>query len=236
MASGNAAWGHGTYKQGSWKHGPWGTLDRCWTQCACGAWVWDGDKPPACVRCGRPFGEGEAVQTRASGVHRSATAEEAEPEDGRHSSFLEVLQAAGGQLGVDLHSMAVPWLVNKATPEQQESSGLQELTGLRIAASKAKAIRARTDKQVAKIERELREALVDQEAAKQACAKAEDEMEQALAKYQSGQGDDRVPHGVQEAGEAGGEEADFDAQQEAAAWLHGEEEQAMGGLRDGVQQ
>ena len=45
--------------------------------------------------------------------------------------------------------------------------------------------------------------------------------------------DEGVPHGVQE---AGGEEAYFDAQQEAAAWLHGEEEQAMGGLRDGVQQ
>ena len=86
---------------------------------------------------------------------------------------------------------------------------------------------------MAKIERELREALVDQEAAKQACAKAEEEIEQALAKYQSDQADGGVPHGVQE---AGGEEADFDAQQEAAAWLHGEEEQAMGGLRDGVQQ
>ena len=142
MASRNAAWVHGTYKQGGWKHGPRGTLDRCWTSCACGSWVWDADKPSECERCGRSFGEKQAVQTRASGVHRRATAIDVIPE-GEHSSLLAILRAAGGQLGFDLQSMLGTLLLDKATLEHRETESFRAVKGWRIAASKARAIKDR---------------------------------------------------------------------------------------------
>jgi len=88
--------------------------------------------------------------------------------------------------------MLGPLLLNKATLEQRGTKSFRAVKGRRIAASKAKASKARSDKLVAKIEAELQKALDDQEAAKQACAKAEEKMEAALAEYQADQADETV--------------------------------------------
>ena len=200
--------------------------------------MWDADKPSGCERCGRSFGEKQAVQTRASGVHRRATADIVIPED-THSSLLAILQAAGGQLGLDLQSMLGPLLLNKATLEQRGTKSFRAVKGRRIAASKAKASKARSNKLVAKIEAELQKALDDQEAAIQACAKADEKMEAALAEYQADQADETALQPMQGGGGSqgpGGEDEHHYAGRAAATRLQAEETVQGLGCKRGVLQ
>jgi len=129
--------------------------------------------------------------------------------------------------------MLGPWLLDKATPEQQEARNLRAYKGRRIAASKARAVKARSDKRVAKIESELQKALEDQGAIKRACARAEERIEFALAKYQEDQAS-AASRALASGGDGGqgpgGEDSSVGAGEAAKALqqLFGETLQALG--------
>ena len=107
-----AAWGHGSYTQGNWKgsgsHGK--RSSRKWSYCSCGAWVWDSDKKPVCEQCGESSENGQ-VESRNSGKAQPVEARlpaKAVISEDKHAALLAILQAAGGQLGLDLQSMLGP--------------------------------------------------------------------------------------------------------------------------------
>ena len=161
-----AVWGHGSSKQGSWKGGTRGAGGATWTACiVCGYWVWDAVKQAGNERCESTFGEKQAVQTRASGVHRRATSSDVILEGSKQSPEQAVLQAAGGQLGHGQQVISSSGLFNKAELDRQGAVWTRAVRCRRIAARGAKAIKARARAQEIEAEAELQKALDGHEVA-----------------------------------------------------------------------
>jgi len=162
-----------------------------------------------CEQCGE-VAEGGQKEPRNSGkaqpVEAGLPAKAVISED-KHEALLAILQAAGGQLGLDLQSMLGPMLPRKATPEQQETRSFRALKDSRVEASKARAALAKAGKNVDRLEAELQKAREAQAAAKEASAKAEEELDEAYAKYQTAQAD-KAEAKPEDDGSGGGQEQD----------------------------
>ena len=212
-----AVWGHSSGNKGSWESGTRGAVDATLAACvACGYWVWDAGKHARNERCESTFGEKQAVQTRASGVHRRATSSDVILEGSKQSPEQAVLQAAGGQLGHGLQAMSSTGLLNKAALDQQGAVWTRAVRCRRIAARGAKAIKARARAQEIEAEAELQKALDGQEVAWRTWTSAEAQQcdEANLAECRTCQAADTVhePSSGEDGGQGtGGEDEQFDA-------------------------